>query len=779
MMKKLLTFILICSVVFGVVTLVDIATYASAETSPVVVKGAIQNVEKLYGDADPTFEIKDSLGNIVAYPIVFKRPLGEDSGEYEISVDKVATGSKYDCSAVTSGKLVIKARPLTLAVLSATKVYGDSEPTYEYGISSGFLQKGDVISDVKFSRANQSENIGSYDVNIESYKILNGTVDKTKNYTVSTISSTLTISKKELNLASESIIASYGDTVAPSILGGMISDINGNKVAIVFEKIDTLTLGTRPIKYSVEITKNGINTNDNFKIIAEFGTLTVNKRALTIIPQKGLTFVYGSDMPQIPYDTVGTLANGQQFKGSLSREFLTNPNVNVYNITKGNLAIFNGDIETTLNYEINLGAQQIEIKEKPLSIVFDNVVTVYGEGEYDFTVYNNLLQQQLCFDDGKDIKFVRAENFKLGVGEYAILLTGQLGKNYSLQLKNDICTIIPRKIVVKPTNCVKQYGDPDPSINYEIVEGSLFNNEKISLSFVREKDEKIGSYKLSLDSVSSANYNVTVQPSELKIVPKQLIVTGIIAANKVYDGTNKAYLFNTPVLEGIILGEDVSLLGTYSGVFVDSEAGNNKQIIVSGLTLTGRDVANYFLIAPNLIANITMRSVESENVKIVADNYSTIKNGTTLNEKVAVAKNNRGLNNVKGGLKHYPSVLATYNVVLIYGEAEYRSQGVFSVELVIPQKFMKIYNLKVSALDSEGKAVMLDAVRVDNKLVVKTEGEYTNFAIVTTNNSWEVWTVIVLSILSLFSVCFVLARQYVKKKRHIAKLNNSAVNNEK
>jgi YDG domain len=94
------------------------------------------------------------------------------------------------------------------------------------------------------------------------------------------------------------------------------------------------------------------------------------------------------------------------------------------------------------------------------------------------------------------------------------------------------------------------------------------------------------------------------------ITPKSLIVSGLSANNKVYDGNISATLTGTASLNGIIGTDDVSLSGTPTTNFNDKNIGTSKPITVSGYTLTGTESGNYSVTQPTgLTANITAKSL--------------------------------------------------------------------------------------------------------------------------------------------------------------------------
>jgi YDG domain/Secretion system C-terminal sorting domain len=86
----------------------------------------------------------------------------------------------------------------------------------------------------------------------------------------------------------------------------------------------------------------------------------------------------------------------------------------------------------------------------------------------------------------------------------------------------------------------------------------------------------------------------------------QLTISGLTAANKVYNGNNTATLTGTATLNGIANGDVVTLTGTPIATFDDAEAGSNKPVTITGYTLSGTNSGNYSLTQPTgLTANIT------------------------------------------------------------------------------------------------------------------------------------------------------------------------------
>jgi filamentous hemagglutinin family protein len=128
---------------------------------------------------------------------------------------------------------------------------------------------------------------------------------------------------------------------------------------------------------------------------------------------------------------------------------------------------------------------------------------------------------------------------------------------------------------------------------------------------------------ISLQGADADNYSLTASNASTTgtITPKSIALTGltgVTAANRVYDGTrvvsvtvnSSGTIAVNPA--DIVAGDVVSVLspvsGLTTGTLVDKNAGNNKALVVDGLTLTGADAGNYSVTATNgITVNIAQK----------------------------------------------------------------------------------------------------------------------------------------------------------------------------
>ena len=144
---------------------------------------------------------------------------------------------------------------------------------------------------------------------------------------------------------------------------------------------------------------------------------------------------------------------------------------------------------------------------------------------------------------------------------------------------------------------------------------------------------------------SATNYSLYFQNNannSYGITAKSLAVSGITAADRTANGTAAASL-NTSgaTLVGVVSPDSVALnTSGAAGAFADADAGANKTVSITGLTLSGANAGNYALTQPATTASISPAALDHfivsasqpAYVAIVFTNYATAKDtyGNTI-----------------------------------------------------------------------------------------------------------------------------------------------------
>ncbi len=123
---------------------------------------------------------------------------------------------------------------------------------------------------------------------------------------------------------------------------------------------------------------------------------------------------------------------------------------------------------------------------------------------------------------------------------------------------------------------------------------------------------------------STANSAVKSKAAKVTVAKKPVTVSGIKAKDKDYDGKEDAELdFSEAAIDGKIEGDDLSVTAT--GKFTDVNAGENKEVQLSGLTLTGNKKNNYVLADESGQQKSAAATIRKADYKGKTTAYKTVK----------------------------------------------------------------------------------------------------------------------------------------------------------
>ena len=109
------------------------------------------------------------------------------------------------------------------------------------------------------------------------------------------------------------------------------------------------------------------------------------------------------------------------------------------------------------------------------------------------------------------------------------------------------------------------------------------------------------------------------------IVPKPVTITGALAKDKVYDGTDKAEIEETPAIEGLVDGDEADVMVDTSkakATFEDANAGESKTVTFGGYALVGAKADNYKLSQPDSVtADIAPKELTIGDVTVADKAY--------------------------------------------------------------------------------------------------------------------------------------------------------------
>lgn len=249
----------------------------------------------------------------------------------------------------------------------------------------------------------------------------------------------------------------------------------------------------------------------------------------------------------------------------------------------------------------------------------------------------------------------------------------------------------------------KIYGDP----NFTIPVTTNNSTGNISFSIVSgpgkiSTDGRIqitgaGTLQVKTTVSSTQNYNLNdSNVCSITVNPKQLTILGLTVQDKLYSsGNTTATILGTPILSGQVSYDDVKITGTPSGNFVNDAVGINKNVTLTGLSLSGTDSSKYTLLLPILKGNIKQNTVVGT---ITLDSKTFTYDGTekTLNASinnqsipiiVTYKKGNNVIatdsifNSLKLHSGTYPKDVGTYDVIAELDTSKFTTE-IYSVSTI-------------------------------------------------------------------------------------------------
>ena len=325
-----------------------------------------------------------------------------------------------------------------------------------------------------------------------------------------------------------------------------------------------------------EYTITGNWNNPNYAVTFVDGTLTVNKRTITVTLEQNFSSVYGEPIVAPDISAI-TLTNGT-LAGSLPvHNNLTEAGFSVtFNDNIKDADTYSGYISAKCendNYEVTwTEGSTADYIVTPRQVKY--VITVQNMHEGNYLYYGE-------FDESRNISVtgpIEEEGFYLVVASESITVkpsysytapggetqpfadiidavknvgtytvsgaitygTDTLESNYSVTVTvtpSQSFRIDKRHVTITIGNYTKVYGDKDPVFDWSISDGETVYGEDahevIAYSLSRDQGENKGTYEIRAVMISSVNYDVAVVKGTLTVEPKPVTVT-ITSATKTY-----------------------------------------------------------------------------------------------------------------------------------------------------------------------------------------------------------------------------------------------------
>jgi hypothetical protein len=220
----------------------------------------------------------------------------------------------------------------------------------------------------------------------------------------------------------------------------------------------------------------------------------------------------------------------------------------------------------------------------------------------------------------------------VNAGTYAIGASGLSAGNYAIGYADGSLVVNKAPLTLAAVGDSRSY-DATPASSGAVQVGGLLAGDSIASLSQSFDSKNAGARTLSVDGGwvlndgnGGNNYTVATSGAAGSIAKAELAVTGVAAADKVYDGTTAASLSGGAIAR---LGTDAVALATGAAVgsFADKNAAAHQAVSAGGYTISGADADNYTLVQPSgLSADITPRVVSVIGLAADAKVYDATRN---------------------------------------------------------------------------------------------------------------------------------------------------------
>ena len=252
-------------------------------------------------------------------------------------------------------------------------------------------------------------------------------------------------------------------------------------------------------------------------------------------------------------------------------------------------------IEDTDDFEYIKKSATLTVKKAPLTISADSYVIKQGEPMPIFgATYSGFKNAETKAVLSKQPVFSPSVSDTNVPGEYEILVSGADAQNYDVQYKSGTLTIYPADaVVVKVKNCSREYGEGNPTFEYETEGASLVGAPEIVCA--ADNSTSVGNYAIEISKGTIQNSYVTYVSGTLTITKAPLVISAGNYTKKFGEAMPEfkaSYVgFKNGETESVLTKQPVfstdatesSVPATYVVDVCDAEATNYEIIYESGM----------------------------------------------------------------------------------------------------------------------------------------------------------------------------------------------------
>lgn len=357
---------------------------------------------------------------------------------------------------------------------------------------------------------------------------------------------TLTVTPRAITVSANNHTKTYGTADDPeldwAITDGQLQ--NGDQLEDLGVTL-TRTPGETAGEYQIEARKAA--TNQNYTVNVTPGTFTIAQRNVALTIQMQHKFYGDADpTPDLELAAGTSLAPGDQLE-DLNLQFQRDQGEAAWQTYA---IIGNADNK---NYNIPIQRGGLIIDPRPVIVAVAPQEKVYGDSDPSLTLTPDAQDVLVAGDslDALGVTLSRVAGETVTKDGYEITGNPQIS-NYAVTVKPATLMILRKPVTVQIVSQQKTYGDADPTPVIRLDDDStLVGGDTLAdlgVQVTRASGEDVGTYQLSDQSTNhNPNYDLTVTPGTLKILPKAATAT-ITSLKAVYG--NPVTLQGTSSLPG-------------------------------------------------------------------------------------------------------------------------------------------------------------------------------------------------------------------------------------
>jgi len=331
-----------------------------------------------------------------------------DAGKETVSVSSFEvwrSGTKvtncYTFGTSVSGYVEVTKRSVIITSTDESKTYDGTALTGDYSITGDGFVLGEAEVSVTGSQTNYGSSKNTISITGK------GNYDE-DNYDITTDEGTLTVTKRSVIISSSDESKTYDGTA-------LTGDYSITGDGFVSGEVDVSVTGSQTnfgsSKNTISITGKGNYDEDNYDITTDEGTLTVNKRYVTLIAPTQYKVFDGKELTNKNYTMVGSFAKGEgadvNIEGAITMVGEVD-NVLTYQLHENTDP--NNYVITTINGTLGVEYDQVQVQIKLGGNMLSDII--HQVAQYLDKESNNVILTGVSYDAGAG-EYVPVENIPL------------------------------------------------------------------------------------------------------------------------------------------------------------------------------------------------------------------------------------------------------------------------------------------------------------------------------------------------------------------------------